>query len=211
MEAGFWHKMWASGRVGFHQAKINVFLKIYWPTLGLQGAEEVLVPLCGKTLDMLWLTEQGHDILGVELSQTALDAFLVENNLTAAPVQHQQFCGYELEKMTLLCGDFFHLTAQQCIEVKAVFDRAALVALPSVMRQSYAQHLTDILPKGAKILLVNLEYGNDPTMGPPFSVSEAEVRTLFGAAFSIEQVGQSDMLRKGHQALEKVFVLTKQV
>lgn len=209
MEAGFWHKMWASGVVGFHQADINAFLKTYWPKLGLQGAEEVLVPLCGKSLDMVWLAEQGHDVLGVELSQAALDAFLVENQLPAVPVQHHLFCGYELEKMTLLCGDFFHLSAPECVDVKAVFDRAALVALPPLMRQSYAQHLAKVLPAGAKILLVNLEYGDDPSMGPPFSVPEAEVVALFEPAFDWEKLGQSEAVRKGRSVVEKVFLLTK--
>ncbi|BBP44146.1 thiopurine S-methyltransferase [Thiosulfativibrio zosterae] len=209
MQADFWHAMWQSGQVGFHQPDINAFLKDYWPMLGLEGSEEVLVPLCGKTLDMLWLAQQGHDILGVELSQKALDEFLAENQLTAQPVAHHAFCGYELNKMTLLCGDFFDLSPEQCTHIAAVYDRAALVALPSKMRQRYAQHLINILPSHAQILLVNVEYGDDPNMGPPFCVPEAEVFELFGHAFKIEVLAQSLGQRKGMKALEKVFLLKR--
>ena len=177
--------------------------------LGLQGTEEVLVPLCGKTLDMLWLAQQGHDILGVELSQKALDEFLAENQLTAQPVAHHAFCGYELDKMTLLCGDFFDLSPLQSNQIAAVYDRAALVALPPKMRQRYAQHLIDILPANAKMLLVNVEYGDNPNMGPPFCVPEAEVFELFGEAFSIEVLAQSVGQRKGMKAIEKVFLLQR--
>ena len=207
MQADFWHAMWQSGQVGFHQADINAFLKDYWSMLGLEGPEEVLVPLCGKSLDMLWLTQQGHDILGVELSQKALDEFLAENQLNGQPVAHHEFCGYELDKMTLLCGDFFDLTTTQCAKIAAVYDRAALVALPAQMRQRYAQHLINILPSGVKMLLVNLEYGNDPMMGPPFCVTEAEVYALFGDAFAIEVLARSTTQRKGMEAVEKVFLL----
>ena len=114
MQAEFWHNMWECWVVGFHQSDINEFLKTHWQTLNLNGDEAVLVPLCGKSLDMLWLQQQGHEVLGVELSQQALDEFLTENQIQAEPVEHNHFCGYELGAMTLLCGDFFKLSKQDC-------------------------------------------------------------------------------------------------
>lgn len=207
MQADFWHAMWASGVVGFHQTDINASLQKHWQRLGLRGDETVLVPLCGKSLDMLWLNEQGHTVLGVELSQKALDEFLDENRLTAAPLVHTHFCGYELAAMTLLCGDFFHLSTADCEAVKAVYDRAALVALPPLMRKQYATHLQAILPSGTQMLLVSLEYDQSLLNGPPFSVAESEVRALFAGCSHLEVLSEQSLQRKGVTALEKVFLI----
>ncbi|MBD3755003.1 MAG: thiopurine S-methyltransferase [Gammaproteobacteria bacterium] len=207
MQADFWHDMWESGVVGFHQTEINGFLQQYWQRLGLHGDETVLVPLCGKSLDMLWLSGQGHKVLGVELSQKALDEFLDENKLISAPLVHAHFCGYQLAAMALLCGDFFHLSAADCEAVKAVYDRAALVALPPEMRKQYAAHLQTILPAGTKMLLVNLEYDQSLLNGPPFSVPESEIRQLFANCSRIEVVFEQSLQRKGVAAQEKVLLI----
>ncbi len=207
MQANFWHDMWASGVVGFHQAEMNEFLTDYWQKLDLKGSETVLVPLCGKSLDMLWLVKQGHRVLGVELSQQALDEFLTENGVTAQPVQHAHYCGYELENMRLLCGDFFQLTPEECQEVKAVYDRAAIVALPPEMRAQYVAHLRDILPKETSYLMITMEYDQSRVSGPPFSVPEAEVRQLFLGVDSIEKVHEVSFEHKGVERTEMVFVI----
>lgn len=210
MEANFWHDMWSSGVVGFHQSEINGFLKNHWSKLGLQGNENVLVPLCGKTLDMLWLAQQGHSVLGVELSPKALEEFLTENDLQAKAIQQGNHCGYQLPNMRLLCGDFFHLTAEQCSDIHVVYDRAALVALPPQMRQDYVLHLRAILPKNTHYLLVTMEYDQTKMPGPPFSVSEEEVRCLFEPFATVTKVEEVSFNRKGHEAIEKVFVIEGQ-
>lgn len=207
MQADFWHEMWASGEVGFHQKQVNAFLQAFWPTLQLQGDEEILVPLCGKTLDMLWLREAGHSVIGVELSPKALNEFLQENHLQAQPTNHEKFCGYELPELKLLCGDFFHLSVQDCREVRAVFDRAAIIALPPKMRERYAKHLQEILPAGCKILMVIMEYEQSQMAGPPFSVCEAEVKALF-AGFEVEKLTDVEFMRKGNPVTEKVLLLS---
>lgn len=208
MEADFWHQMWRSGRVGFHQSNVNAFLTKHWKKLNLEGHEQVLVPLCGKSLDMLWLAQQGHSVLGVELNEPALQAFLSEHNLQAASIQHPLFRSYEVEDMTLLCGDFFDLSAKDCASVKAAYDRAALVALPLEMRQQYALHLKTILAPDVSIFLVAMDYDQALQSGPPFAVSELEVKDLFGDTFDIEKIDSETFERKGVQTTENVFVLT---
>ena len=207
MEANFWHDMWASGVVGFHQPDVNSYLKNHWSKLGLQGNENVLVPLCGKSLDMIWLANQGHSVLGIELSPKALAEFLSENDLTAEPIEQGNHCGYKMPDMTLLCGDFFHLTAEQCADIHVVYDRAALVALPPEMRKQYVTHLQTILPAGSQFLLVTIEYDQSVMSGPPFSVTEQEVRTLFEPFATVTKVEEVPFSRKGTNALEKVFVI----
>ncbi|GKT12549.1 MAG: thiopurine S-methyltransferase [Thiomicrorhabdus sp.] len=207
MEANFWHQMWAGGVLGFHQQEMNSFLTKHWSRLGLSNAERVLVPLCGKSLDMLWLVQQEFEVLGVELNQQAVEAFLTENNLLAQSIEHEHFNGYVLDRMQLLCGDFFKLTAEDCLGVKAVYDRAAIVALPPEMRQQYALHLQAILPKGTQYLMVVMDYDQALISAPPFSVSEAEVRDLFANFSSIEKVEAMTFKRKGVATTEMAFVM----
>lgn len=207
MQAAFWHAMWDSGKVGFHQDDINAYLTSYWQTLRLEGDEKVFVPLCGKTLDMLWLQQQGHAIVGVELSPKALEEFVTENTLAATPVEHSDFSGYQLEGMALYCGDYFKLSHQECGGAAAVYDRAALIALPEAMRQDYVQHLLKILPDQHQILLVIMEYDQSLMDGPPFSVSEEAVFSLYASHYEIHKLAEFPLARKGHPMTEKVFHL----
>ncbi|QBZ83787.1 Thiopurine S-methyltransferase [Hydrogenovibrio crunogenus] len=207
MEADFWHQMWRSGRVGFHQPDVNAFLKKHWKKLNLSGHEQVFVPLCGKSLDMLWLNQQGHTVLGVELSEKALQEFVTENGLQATTLKHPRFSGFEMDKMSLLSGDFFDVSVKECREVKAVYDRAALVALPPEMRQQYASHLKAVLAPGVPILLIAMDYDQSLQSGPPFAVSALEVKALFEDRFNIEKVESDTFERKGVQTTENVFVL----
>lgn len=208
MEACFWHQMWEQEVQGFHQEEINGFLLNHWQRLQLTGSEKVLVPLCGKSLDMAWLAKQGHDVIGVELSQKAVDAFVAGCDAPIKPIEDNRYSGYELPGITLLCGDFFQLTAEDCKGVKAVYDRAAIVALPEEMRQQYATHLQKILPKGTRYLMVVMDYDQSLMSGPPFAVSEQEVRALFSSFSQIEKVQSISFERKGVMTTEMAFVMT---
>ena len=78
MDTDFWLERWQNNQTGFHQDEINSYLTRYWSGLGLTQGSRVLVPLCGKSLDMLWLAEQGHSVVGIELSRLAIEAFFHE-------------------------------------------------------------------------------------------------------------------------------------
>lgn len=208
MKADFWHRKWARDEIGFHQPGVNALLKTYWPTLGVAEGAAVLVPLCGKSQDMVWLHASGHPVLGVELSEKALADFLTENDLNGRPAQHDRFCGYELDDMTLFCGDFFHLCADDCEGVQAVYDRAALVALPPEMCRRYAEHMTAILGATVPMLLIGLEYDQTLKAGPPFSVPESEIRDLFVDRYQIEVLHWETFERKSVSTTETVYRLT---
>ncbi len=83
MEPAFWHKRWADNQIGFHQGQVNSYLQTHWPALGLETGSRVLVPLCGKSLDLVWLAGQGYRVLGVELSRRAVEDFFREHGLEA--------------------------------------------------------------------------------------------------------------------------------
>lgn len=190
MEHAFWHARWAEGRIGFHQDEFNSQLQAYWSELGVDGEQQVFVPLCGKSGDMLWLREQGHSVLGVELSASACEAFFFERGAQPELEQAESYVRYCCDGVELLCGDIFSLSSVQLREVGAVYDRAALVALPPAMRQKYAQMLIEHLPVGVSILLITMEFEGE--QGPPFSVSEVEVEGLFASHFGIRRLSERD-------------------
>lgn len=186
MNREFWLDRWRLNQIGFHQAQFNARLLRHWSSLEVPPGARVFVPLCGKSRDMLWLADQGYPVLGIELATAAIDAFFTEAELSSTQRRHGALTLYESTRIDIYCGDFFELTPLELAGVDAVFDRGALVALPSEMRARYAGHLLSILPARAEILLLTLEYDQARVAGPPFSVSEAEVDALFGSRCSID-------------------------
>ena len=195
MEHAFWHARWEEGRIGFHQQEINEQLQSHWSALNLAADTQVLVPLCGKSHDMLWLREQGHSIVGVELNEGACNAFFGENGADPEIVESTPYRAYRCDGIELLCGDMFALDEACFNRVGAVYDRAALVALPPEMRSTYAQMLCDKLPVGVPVLLITMEFEGD--QGPPFAIAEAEVNVLYGERFEIRRLSETEDGPKG--------------
>lgn len=194
MEPDFWLERWRNSQIGFHQQETNNLLQLHWPRLTLPASSTVFVPLCGKSRDMLWLRSRGHRVLGVEFIPIALRDFFVENGLTPVVAAQPPFERWETDGVTLLCGDFFDLTAADLAGVAAVYDRAALIALPRDMRQRYADKLAQILPPTAQTLLIALSYPESEMKGPPFSVTGEEVNKLYGGNFLVERLATQDAL-----------------
>ncbi|WP_439888206.1 thiopurine S-methyltransferase [Pseudomonas sp. MBLB4123] len=199
MDEAFWQARWAQGQIGFHQGEVNPYLQRYWPELALNGAGRVLVPLCGKSLDMAWLAARGHRVLGVELARQAVEGFFAERGLAPQISQHGAFEVYRAENIELWCGDFFALRAEHLADCAAFYDRAALIALPPPMRQRYAAHLGAILAPGSRGLLVSLDYEQAQMEGPPFAVGDAEVRGLFAAGWQVEGLETCDVLAENER------------
>lgn len=199
MNPEFWLRKWEKQEIGFHQQDTNPYLLNYWPGLKLAPGSPVLVPLCGKSQDMLWLRAQGHPVLGVELSPLAVESFFAENELTANQSEQNGLNHYETDGLVVLQGDFFALTAGLLQNIKAVFDRAALVALPEASRRRYAEHLLNNLPADAKILLVVFEYDQTKMDGPPFSVTEQEIHQLYDDQCTVTLLYSQDMIAENPQ------------
>ena len=211
MKHEFWLERWEQNQIGFHQAEINRYLTEHWAELGLPRGAAVFVPLCGKSLDMLWLREQGHSVLGIELSRKAVEAFFSENELQPTVSEDARFASYAGQGLRILAGDYFALTQADLGGVCAVYDRAALIALPQTMREEYARHMATLLPSGAHILLVTMEYPPGTLEGPPFSVTDDEVHALYGADFSVELKASWEEAEgpRGIAITERVYTLTR--
>ena len=194
MKKDFWLERWEREEIGFHQNEVNPHLCEFLPELDLARGSMVFVPLCGKSRDMLWLREQGHQVMGVELSAIAVQAFFKENGYAPQHVSRGKFDRCEADGIHILCGDFFDLTRDDVANVSAVYDRASLIALPPEMRVRYVRHLVSILPRATQILLITVEYPQTEMQGPPFSVSSGEVEALYHEYAEVRLLAELDML-----------------
>ncbi len=203
MKDDYWVDRWKQGEIGFHQTDINPYLRQFWEGLRLAKDSEVFVPLCGKSRDMLWLREQQYSVLGIELSAIAVETFFEENALSPHHTACDKFDRFDVNGISILHGDFFDLCTEDLVRVNAVYDRAALVALPSEMRKRYVQRLLTILPSATQILLITLDYPQDEMPGPPFAVSHDEIKTLYRNCAEIRALTQVDVLKQNSRFQER--------
>ena len=199
-----WLARWRDGRIAFHEGRPNQLLERH--VARLAGCRRVLVPLCGKTEDLAFLAARGHDVIGIELAEQAVRAFFVEHDLAPSIAPRGPFVAYQAGdpagdpagddasaepdrdgarrpgSITLLVGDLFAATRELLAPIDAVYDRAALIALPTELRTRYVELLRAVVPADAPSLVITLEYDQRAMTGPPFAVLESELRTLYAGA-----------------------------
>ena len=182
MDETFWQQRWRDNKTSFHEGRPNALLTAEFRRLALRSDGRVFVPLCGKSGDLDWLLAQGCRVAGIEFNRSAVEAAFerlrLRPDVTVDIAGPSRLIRYESGALTLFAGDFFDLTAELLGPVDAVYDRAALVALPQDRRPEYARHLTAITD-GAPQLLITYEYDQTQMDGPPFSVDAAETARLY--------------------------------
>jgi thiopurine S-methyltransferase len=190
----FWLDRWRAAQIGFHQAATDRHLMAYWPSLKLPADSPVFVPLCGKSLDLIWLKDRGHYVSGVELSPIALESFCMEHGIPARRRLLPDFDVYEAECLALYRGDFFKLTSSVLGKVSAIYDRAALISWTPSLRSAYVNHITSLAPAGTQILLISVEYPEAQMAGPPFPLTRDTIEELYAPHCSIEPLGSHEIL-----------------
>ncbi len=209
MDASFWHAKWEKSEIAFHQDEVNPLLVDHFGALSLAPGSRVFVPLCGKTRDILWLLQSGYRVVGAELSRLAVEQLFMEMDLQPSITQVGPLTRFAVEDIDIYCGDIFDLTASELGQVDAIYDRAALVALPDAMRQRYADHLAAITDR-ARQLLIAYDYDQSLQNGPPFAVGADEVRSLYGTHYEptlLASVEVAGGLRGKCPATEHVWLL----
>ena len=192
MDVNFWQERWETNDIGFHRPEAHPWLVTYLDRLSLKPPSRIFLPLCGKSRDIAWLLNQGFQVVGAELSQRAIEQLFgeLERNYTAT--QLGELKHYRAENLDVLVGDFFRVSGEGLGSVAAVYDRAALVALPEAMRRRYATHLMNITQRAPQ-LLITFDYDQQRMEGPPFSVNEAEIDRHYGDFYEVTPIVQTDV------------------
>ncbi|HJU07851.1 MAG TPA: thiopurine S-methyltransferase [Rhodanobacteraceae bacterium] len=194
MDADYWLQRWHEGRTGWHRDAVMPLLQKHWPALDVPRGTRVLVPLCGKTLDMPWLASQGLKVRGVELASLAIGQFFAEQKLQPQSRVSAGGTHHVAGEIEIVEADVFAIDKSLLAECGAIYDRAALIALPPPLRERYAREVYDHMPAGCRDLLITLEFPQHQMEGPPFSVEEREVHRLFGEHWDIDLMERRDIL-----------------
>ncbi len=198
MDAEYWLQRWREGRTDWHRDEVMPLLEKYWPASGAAAGARVLVPLCGKSIDMLWLSRQGHDVLGVELSPVAVESFLRENHLHARSVAAPEGIHFEVSNppggaIEIINGNIFDVAPEIIARCNAFYDQAAMIALPAKVRERIARDVYAQLPAESHGLLIVLDYPQHEMEGPPFSVDPKEVQALLAAQWQVTAFDRRDI------------------
>lgn len=218
MKREFWLEKWNAGEIGFHRADYNPNLLKWWPSLDAKSHDVVLVPLCGKSLDLRWLAGGNHVVLGAELSPLAVNAFFEELGESAEVVGQGSHRLHSLGRLTIVEGDFLKWGDLDLPRATRFYDRAATIALPPELRAEYLRVLHEALAPGATGLFLTIGYPDSEMNGPPFSVTPDRLREACNGLFELELLSDADayepggpMASRGVSSLrEYVFQATRQ-
>lgn len=191
-----WHSHWTRKSPGFHEGQVNSYLQQFLPLYDLQPGDTIFMPLCGKAVDILWLSQQGYQVIGVELSEVAIESFFAESEIDFVKVQHENLLAYESPGITLYLGDYMNMQADYLTGCKLVYDRASIVAIESFNRKSYKRKMLDIVSPGTPMLLVTLDYDQTVMQGPPFSVPVSEIKQLYQPEYQLELLQSSEQIEE---------------
>ena len=211
MDASFWRQRWEKNEIGFHESKANPLLVTHFHELSVGKGRRVFVPLCGKTLDISWLLSRGYRVAGAELSQLAIEQLFIELGMQPDIENVGSIERWSANNLDLFVGDIFTVSRLMLGQVDAVYDRAALVALPEDMRKRYAAHLLEITGKAPQ-LLISYEYDQSLMEGPPFSVSNEEVRRHYASTYTLTLLAGTEVqggLKGKAPAKENVWLLKR--
>lgn len=209
MKADFWHNKWETNQIAFHKSEANRILLDHISALDLKAGDRVFLPLCGKTLDISWLLYHGYKVVGAELSEIAVNDLFAQMDLHPIIIDLGHVKLYSAENIDVFVGDIFEITPEQIGHVDAIFDRAALVALPDQVRVDYAKHMVDIT-KAAKQLLITFEYAPEGVSGPPHPIFEDEVSLHYQAHYDIQTLARYDVednIKGKSDVIERVYLL----
>jgi thiopurine S-methyltransferase len=211
IDAKFWHERWEKNEIPFHERKPNPILVKHFARLGLKKGARVFVPLCGKTLDIHWLLSKGCRVAGAELSQIAVGQLFDELELRPTISKAKSGAGlkYSAKNIDIFVGDIFEVTRARVGPIDAIYDRAALVALPETMRKRYGAHLMKI-SDCAPQLAVTYDYDQSALPGPPFSISNAELVKHYGRNYDLVLLNSEPLpggLKGKCPAIENIWLL----
>lgn len=194
MHAEFWLERWKNGETGWHLPNAHPLLVEFWETLAVPPPAMVFLPLCGKTPDLAWLAARGHRVVGCELSRLAVESWFAEQGIEPDIAAVDELVRYRGAGVELWCGDFFALRPEYLAGVAALYDRAALIALPAEQRVRYVEHLTRLFPLPIPALVISLDYPQQQMDGPPFAISAEELSGHFTRTHRIDTLADIDAL-----------------
>lgn len=199
----FWEARWLNGQTGWHNKTVNEHLQRHQSVLMTVDNPTVLVPLCGKSLDLAWLKSLGSTVIGVDLVRKPLEDFFTEQGIIPTIEKYNGIEAFKVHRQTLLHANIFDVNSETIGLVDAIYDRAALVALPPEQREAYAEHCWSLLKPGGSILLLTYDAPVAEDKGPPFPVRRGVIEQLFTKATECIQIDEIILTKENSERLRK--------
>lgn len=207
MDATYWHDVWEKRDIGFDQTEPNPLLKTYISRLPVEKNSRIFIPLCGKSVDAIWLYHQGYQVVGAELSPIAVKEFFEALNISPKIEEYADCTRYFSKNIEIFCGDIFKLSRSIIGKIDAVYDRAAIVAMPDEMRRSYAMQIHQITQNAPQLVLC-YEFSNSDLQGPPFNVTHEHLKDAYLPYYTFNLIEEKSITsQKGNQFKECVWLL----
>ena len=184
----------------------------------------ILLPLCGKSVDLLWLWRHGHDVVGVEdfaksISDFAADSHLVPEDVNNNKSQDEEMqaikeCIGAEEMLSLLQSSFSPSNASGSPftdhSFNAVWDRSAFVSMPPRYHGFYAEAIKRLLNwHDFRFMLLVYEFDETAVKGPPYAVTQDRVRALFQDFADIHRIYEAPLLFDARLSGSNQFSLSK--
>jgi thiopurine S-methyltransferase len=192
MDASFWHQRWEKNEIAWHKSKANPLLVQHFKELSLAKGSRIFVPLCGKTLDISWLLSHGYRIAGAELSKSAIEQLFTELGVQPKISEVGKVEQWSATNLDIFVGDIFALSTRILGQVDGIYDRAALVAFPEDMRNCYTPHLMEMTEKAPQ-LLICYDYDQRCMDGPPFAISNEEVKRHYASTYHVTLLSSTEI------------------
>ncbi|XP_061681047.1 probable thiopurine S-methyltransferase isoform X2 [Syngnathoides biaculeatus] len=218
-----WEQRWDENRIGFHKPQVHQMLESKIDNV-LAGRKAVrfFFPLCGKAVDMKWLADMGHSVVGVEISEKAIQQFFEENNLTYIEEHVPALPGAKIFKnseknISLFNCDLYSLSSSIVGQFGAIWDRGSLVAINPRDREKYASLIISLMANDCRYLVSTLMYNPEHYKGPPFVVPGEQVSSLFGKRCNVAQLLSENVTEDRHRAwgidylIEQLFLITPKI
>lgn len=186
MEKEFWLNVWQGGVLGFHRNEYHPKLIQNLKKIKLPENARSFVPLCGKSLDMIYLLSLGQKVSAIEICPIAVNSFFEENNIHFNKSQKENLTLFHNDELNIYCGDYFELEKSSLGQIDFVYDRASNIALPPDMRKKYYKKMAELTNEGTQFLILNFEHSSDTYQGPPFAVFPEEIEKEYGQYFDLE-------------------------
>ena len=198
-----WHKRWQHENIGWHRTEPNEHLLAHSNQISFDKKPKILVPLCGKSQDLLWLAQRGAIVIGIELVEKAIIDFFQEWGVDAKRIDKHGCPCYQFDSITIFCGNFFDLSAEQIGTFDVIYDRASLVALPPSQRERYIAHQLHFLKPTGLLLLISFDLPVPETKGPPYPVRKSTIPMLYRNTSKTVMLGEHKSTPKTDQKLKQ--------
>ncbi|KAK3735884.1 hypothetical protein RRG08_041071 [Elysia crispata] len=220
----YWTKRWENNQIAFHKTEVHRMLIKHQKMLSSNGKpKNVFVPLCGKTLDLKWLADQGIKTVGLDIALIALQQVFTESGLewkeTNVPLlgADGKLLSSKDGELKLYCGDMMKFSEDIAGTFDAVWDRGCIVALERENLKRYVQIIKNILKPGGRILVELLQFDvaimddiTSPTKPPPpYPTYEEDLKSLYEPECYVEFVDQENRKLQGKDIIAATYLVVK--